>query len=82
MSLRNVTITLDEETARLARIEAARRDVSVSRLVGELLKEYLRSERSYDSAMKDFLSRRPTRLRAGRTKYPAREALHDRADLR
>jgi hypothetical protein len=37
--LRNVTVTLEEEVARWARIEAARRDTSVSRLLGELLKE-------------------------------------------
>jgi hypothetical protein len=37
--LRNVTVTLEEEVARWARIEAARRDTSVSRLLGALLKE-------------------------------------------
>ena len=37
--LRNVTITLEEDVAQWARIEAARRDTSVSRLLGELLKE-------------------------------------------
>jgi hypothetical protein len=34
-----VTVTLEEDVARWARIEAARRDTSVSRLLGELLKE-------------------------------------------
>jgi len=37
--LRNVTVTLEEDVARWARIEAACRDTSVSRLLGELLKE-------------------------------------------
>lgn len=37
--LRNVTVTLEEEVAQWARIEAARRDTSVSRLLGDLLKE-------------------------------------------
>ena len=37
--LRNVTVTLEEEVARWARIEAARQDTSVSRLLGEILKE-------------------------------------------
>ena len=36
--LKNVTVTLDEETARWARVEAARRDTSVSRLLGHLLR--------------------------------------------
>jgi hypothetical protein len=39
--LRNVTVTLEEEVARWARIEAAKRDTSVSRLLGELLKEHM-----------------------------------------
>lgn len=37
--LRNVTVTLEEDVAQWARIEAARRDTSVSRLLGTLLKE-------------------------------------------
>jgi hypothetical protein len=37
--LRNVTVTLEEDVAQWARIEAARRDTSVSRLLGALLKE-------------------------------------------
>ena len=37
--LRNVTVTLEEEVAQWARIEAARHDTSVSRLLGALLKE-------------------------------------------
>jgi hypothetical protein len=37
--LRNVTVTLEEDVAHWARIEAARRDTSVSRLLATLLKE-------------------------------------------
>ncbi len=37
--LRNVTVTLEEDVAQWARIEAARQDTSVSRLLGTLLKE-------------------------------------------
>lgn len=79
--MRNVTITLDEETARWARVEAARRDTSVSRLIGELLTAYMKAETSYETAMKAFLSRKPQRLtRAGH--YPSRDEVHDRARLR
>ena len=42
--LRNVTVTLEEEVARWARIEAARRDTSMSRLLGEILKERMTSQ--------------------------------------
>ncbi len=37
--MKNVTILLDEETVRWARIHAAEHNTSVSRLVGELLRE-------------------------------------------
>lgn len=37
--MRNVTVTLEEDVARWARIEAARQDTSVSRLLGSILKE-------------------------------------------
>lgn len=37
--LRNVTVTLEEDVVQWARIEAARQDTSVSRLLGALLKE-------------------------------------------
>ena len=39
--LRNVTVTLEEDVAQWARIEAARRDTSVSRLLGAMLKEHM-----------------------------------------
>jgi hypothetical protein len=42
--LRNVTVTLEENVARWARIEAARRDTSVSRLLGALLKERMSAQ--------------------------------------
>ncbi len=38
-----MTVTLEEDVAQWARIEAARRDTSVSRLLGELLKERMSS---------------------------------------
>jgi hypothetical protein len=42
--LRNVTVTLEEDVAQWARIEAARRDTSVSRLLGALLKERMSAQ--------------------------------------
>ena len=79
--MKNVTITLDEETARWARVEAARRDTSVSRMVGELLRERMLAERGYEDAMRDYLGRKPRRLKR-EGGLPSREDLHDRAGLR
>jgi hypothetical protein len=79
--LRNVTITLDEETARWARVEAARRDVSVSRFIGQMLHERMDDDVRYEQAMKSLFSRRPRPL-GYRANKPTRDELHDRAALR
>jgi plasmid stability protein len=80
--VRNVTITLDEETARWARRQAADHDTSVSRFVGELLRQHMRAEQGYEAAMSAYLSRSPARLRQRPSPYPQRDELHDRAGLR
>ena len=78
--LRNVTLTLEEEVAQWARIEAARRDTSVSRLLGELLKERMAAQEGYETAMRRALARKPFLHSDGR--YLTREEVHDRARLR
>jgi hypothetical protein len=77
--MKNVTVTLDEETLRWARIDAASKHQSLSRYIGELLQRTLTETRAYDESMRRFLARPPTRLRADATAYPARDDLHDRA---
>jgi hypothetical protein len=78
--LRNVTVTLEEDVAQWARIEAARRDTSVSRLLGALLKERMTAQDAYESAMRGALGRKPFLHSDGR--YLTREEVHDRARLR
>jgi hypothetical protein len=78
--LRNVTVTLEEDVAQWARIEAARRDTSVSRLLGELLKERMSTQDSYERAMQAALHRMPFLRSEGR--YLTREEAHDRDRLR
>ena len=80
--MKNVTITLDEEVARWARIRAAEQDTSLSRLVGELLREKMLHEGNYQTSMQDYLAQSPRVLKKKRDKYPNREALHDRQGLR
>jgi hypothetical protein len=79
--MRNVTITLDEETARWARVEAARQDTSVSALLREILERAKAAHESYPEAMHRFRSRPPVPLKT-RGRYPPRQELHDRVDLR
>lgn len=78
--LRNVTVTLEEDVARWARIEAAHKETSVSRYLGELLKERMLETGAYDDAMRRALARKPFLKTDGR--YLSREEAHDRARLR
>jgi hypothetical protein len=71
--MKNVTITLDEKVARWARIRAAERDTSFSRLIGELLREKMNQE-----AMEQYLSFHPSPLKKGKSKYPNRKELYAR----
>lgn len=80
--MKNVTITVDEEVARWARIEAAKRETSVSRMVGEMLAERMKAETAYEAAMDLFLAIPPAALSEPGESYPLRNELYDRAGLR
>lgn len=76
--MKNVTITLDEETARWARIRAAELNTSVSRLVGEMLRDLMRDEEAYRLARQEYLGLKPKILKNAGTGYPRRDDLHER----
>jgi hypothetical protein len=76
--MKNVTITLDEEVARWARIRAAEENTSVSRLVGNMLKEKMQEEADYALAMEQYLAMQPVALKKVGDRYPRREGLHER----
>lgn len=80
--MKNVTITLDEDTAQWVRVQAALKATSVSRLVGEILRERRVQESEYQRAMARFLGRRPEKLKDNGGKYPDRDSLYDRPVLR
>ena len=75
--MKNVTVSMEESVAEWARLEAARRNTSVSRLVGELLAEKMRHDDEYERALNDWMSRKRKYKSDGRA-YPKREALYDR----
>lgn len=76
--MRNVTISLDDETARWARVEAAKKDISLSRLIRDLLEETYKHEAEYERAMRNYFSRPATVINSDGRKYPSREELYDR----
>ena len=79
-SLRNITVTLEPEVARWARVEAARREMSLSRFLGGVLKERMTAQDGYSAAMRRSLARKPFLKTDGR--YLTREEVHDRFRLR
>ena len=79
--MKNVTVTLDEQTAAWARVYAARREMSLSRFLGELLHARMRESREYEDAMNRFWSVTPRNLSRGKP-HPKRDDLYDRKNLR
>lgn len=75
---KNVTIVMDEETARWVRVEAARQDTSVSQYLGGLVERERRRDQQYDSAMARFLERAPRPLGKAGQGYPTRDRMHER----
>jgi plasmid stability protein len=75
---KKVTITLDEDVVRWVRIRAAERGTSLSRLVGELLREKMLGEQSYEAAMREYLARPTRKLKSTMVRYPRRAELYSR----
>ena len=76
--MKKVTITLDEDTAARARVRAAERRMSLSRFVGDLLREHLRQSRESAAAYRAGRAEKPLQLKGV---YPKRDALHPRTRL-
>lgn len=75
--MKKITITLDEEVAHWVRIRAMQQNTSVSRLVGEMLKEKMQEEDAYLRTRVQFLSTKPQNLKKGGEPYPRREELYE-----
>ncbi|XHS78706.1 CopG family transcriptional regulator [Burkholderiaceae bacterium UC74_6] len=73
--MKNVTVTMEDAVADWARMEAARRNTSVSRLVGELLAEKMRHDDAYERAMNEWLQR-PALFKSDGSPYPKRDEIY------
>ncbi|MCY4616646.1 MAG: hypothetical protein OXC71_09700 [Chloroflexi bacterium] len=67
-----MTITLDDETARWASVEAGRGGTSVSRLVTDLIRERMAVDSRYEQARQAYLTEPPGDLSSGSGAYPSR----------
>ncbi len=78
--MKNVTITVEDGALEWARIQAAKRNSSVSRLVGELLAEKMRQEDAYEQAMREALKFESWGASEGA--FLSRDEMYDRARFR
>jgi ribosomal protein S3 len=80
--MKNITITLDPETAKWVRVKAAEQNMSVSRFVGEVLQQQMKDRLEYQRAMQSFLSKPALTLGEPGEPLPKRAELYDRPRLR
>lgn len=73
--MKNVTITVEEPVLEWARIEAAKRNSSVSRMVGEMLADKMRHDDAYQRAMHEWLAD-TTRIPTDGSPYPGRDEIY------
>ena len=78
----NITIKVDADLARDARVYAARRGTSLSRLVAEQLETLVRSDQAYAAARRRALARLRQGYDMGGEHPLSRNEAHDREGLR
>jgi hypothetical protein len=78
--MKNVTVTMEDTVADWARMEAARRNTSVSRMIGEMLAEKMRHDDAYERAMREVLEFKS--MGSSTTAYMSRDEANDRATSR
>ena len=75
---RNVTLKLDAELLKRARVLAAEQGSSISKLLGEKLEELVREHAGYERARKRALARLRVGMDLGWTRPGSRDELHER----
>lgn len=75
---RNLTVNLDADTIRRAKILAAARGTSVSKLIAELVKELVESDRAYEVAKRAALRHLERGYRLGGRITSSRDEWHER----
>ena len=78
MAKRNLTIQIDEDVAQRARMVAARRSTSVSRLVAEQIEALVHADAAYESARREAVDTMRKGFHLGGGPLPTRDEIHDR----
>jgi hypothetical protein len=74
----NVTLKLDADLLKEARVLAAEEGSSISAMLAEKLQQLVRERKGYDRARKRALARLRTGMDLGWTKPTSRDELHER----
>jgi hypothetical protein len=74
----NVTLSIESDLLREAKVLAAHRGTSVSRLLAEELERLVRQDRDYESAKRRALARLERGYDLGWTPPATRDELHER----
>lgn len=74
----NITLRLDRELIKKAKVVAASRDTSVSQFLSEKLEEVVRKEEAYERAKQAALADLERGFHLGGKRSVSREALHER----
>ena len=82
MKSSNITIKIKSDLAREVRVFAARRGISLSRLVEEQLEAVVREDQAYAAARQRALRQLKKGFDLGWEKPADRDELHDRESLR
>jgi len=75
---RNVTLKLDAELLKRARVLAAEQGSSISKMLAEKVEEVVREHEGYDRARKRALARLSVGMDLGWTRPGSRDQLHER----
>jgi hypothetical protein len=78
----NITLSLDSHLLKQAKVFAAKRGVSISRLLAEDLEAIMAQQTLYARAKKEALHLLQHKLKLGGKGLPGRDTLHDRTLLR
>jgi len=75
--MKNITITLENDVAHWSKVWAAEHNTSVSRILGDLLKQMKKNKTGYSKAMQQFLNVEAQPLKQSEA-YPSRDDLYER----
>ena len=74
----NITLSLEKEIIKKGKIIAARKETSVSRMLGDLLKDIVNKDERYEAAKRNALNILKTGFHLGGRVTWRREDLHER----